>query len=104
MLQTVDHAKPLLRALYPPGNGAEIDEQRYADKVRRTLERLRRAAVKALDVFYKDGHGTSSAVESTRHLIRAVVEKTVVAFSSTMEVVSIFSYTATNTRLMNALI
>ncbi|EKM60615.1 uncharacterized protein PHACADRAFT_203784 [Phanerochaete carnosa HHB-10118-sp] len=64
----VEGSKAFLVAVYASGNVAEGDEHRYADKVRRAVERLRRAAVKALETL-----PTNS--QAARRLLRHVVEK-----------------------------
>ncbi|KIP07348.1 hypothetical protein PHLGIDRAFT_30059 [Phlebiopsis gigantea 11061_1 CR5-6] len=49
--ETVDCTQPFLQRLYDTESSSGVDEQRYAEKIRRTFERLRRASVKALETL-----------------------------------------------------
>lgn len=85
----MEDAKPFLPVLYATENYAAVDDHKYADKVRRALERLRRAAVKALEISSKGGHGSSSITKESRHLVRTIVEKGVSVLDNAVQAVNV---------------
>lgn len=86
----MDDAKPFLPALYATENDGAMDDHKYADKVRRALERLRRAAVKALEISSKGGRDSSSLTKESRHLVRIIVEKGVLVLENVVQAVVVF--------------
>jgi separase len=79
-LSALDDSKQFLLVLYTPNENSDTDRQRYADKVRRAIERLRRAAVKALEAVGNESR-------SSRQAIQVVVEKGVNNLESTVHMV-----------------
>ena len=68
------------------------EDIRYADKIRRSFERLRRAAVKTMEgLFSKGSQGRSDAVKIRRNSVKAVVEHCTYVLGDLVTVVSLKS-------------
>ncbi|GJE92064.1 cysteine peptidase C50 [Phanerochaete sordida] len=75
-------ADVFLVTVYAPRNAPDSDEHRYADKVRRAVERLRRAAVKALDALPEASRTARRLVQNIVLSVMDVVEATVYSTKS----------------------
>lgn len=65
------------------------EDIRYADKIRRSFERLRRAAVKTMEgLFSKGSQGRSDAIKSRRNSVKAIVERCTYVLGDLVTVVS----------------
>lgn len=73
----VEGSRAFLVAVYASSNVTKGDEHRYADKVRRAVERLRRAAVKALEALPANN-------KAARRLLQHIVEKGVDVVEATI--------------------
>ena len=90
-LGAMQDAEQFLAMLYCPENESNQDEKRYADKVRRALERLRRTAVKTLEATSGDGRKSSDATDSVHHSVQKLVESSVIILESVIQSVSFLS-------------
>ncbi len=86
----MDRAIPYLRTAFTAvsvANDAEDDGRRCADKVKRSFERLRRVAVKALEASGSSGPSTQDT--GTRRQIVAISKKGVDILEAVMKTVGL---------------
>lgn len=88
----IDGARSLLELSFADDEVSVARSQediRYADKIRRSFERLRRAAVKTMEgLFSKGTQGRSEAIKSRRNSIKAIVERCTYVLGDLVTVVS----------------
>lgn len=86
--ETIDCTQPFLQRLYDTEGSSGVDEQKYADKVRRTFERLRRASVKSLETLCTGSRGSSNSAKTARSMVRELTEQGVTTLENTIQTVS----------------
>lgn len=91
----IESANSLLPLAYARGSSASVDEQRYADKVRRALERLRRIAVKVLETLPVEKHSRGPPSQETLQLVRNIVQKGADVLESAVHTVRYFVHSQT---------
>lgn len=88
----IEGARPFLELAFAD-DGVSIarspEDLRYAEKVRRSFERLRRAAVKTMEtLFSKGSQGRGDAIKSHRNSVKAIVERCINVLGDLATIVS----------------